>query len=312
MDSTISTKTPESTLKPSKPRHAFANRVDAPRKVRFSQSENRKTTTKSIVRAALDSGASANCFPTSYKGTNHKCAHPNQATLAQAADDQIMASQATDELAIDALPQVSKHVDKCREISTPSLSVNKLCKGDLAVLFHGPRATVFKPATPEVPINGPTIMEGHLDQDAELHVVDVPAAATDPCKFREGAKSSIKHGIKHAKTITFRSVSALINCHHLCFGAPPIESWLSAIKKGWLTSFQGLTAARVNLHCNDKLQTSEGHLKPQRQHVQSSSFRHRTKSTPSQPMKSKISKTCWEWMVQDATPSQQPVGCNAC
>ena len=90
---------------------------------------------------------------------------PSQATLAQVADDQVIASEATDELAIDALPHVSKQVDKHEEITTPSLSVNKLCKGDLAVLFHGPKATVFKPSTPEVSIKGTTIMEGQLDHN---------------------------------------------------------------------------------------------------------------------------------------------------
>ena len=276
-DSTTSSKSSssqslESTLKPSKPRHAFAKRINTPRKVRFSQPEVKASIAKSITRAALDSGASANCFPASCMGTNHKDVSNDEATLAQAADDRITASQAADELALETLPKISEQVDKCNEITTPLPSVNKLCKGDLDVLFHGPKATVFKPSAPAAPIAGQTIMEGQLDSNAELHTVNVLNRDT-PCKFREGTKPSIKH----AKTITFKSVFTLINHHHLCLGAPPIKSWLSAINKGWLTSFPGLAAARVNHYCDEKLLTSKGHLKPQRQHVQPTSPKFRNK-----------------------------------
>ena len=258
--------------------------VHHPKKVRFNLVNQIHHLTKThpptrespVIQAALDSGASANCFPIGYKGTNHKLVAPGQATLAQVADDRIIASEATDELAIAALPPISKHVDKFKDISTPLLSVNKLCKGDLAVLFHGPKATVFKPAGPAVPVTGQTVMEGKLDQQTELYMVDVPTvptAPTTPCKFREGTKSSIKH----ANAITFKSVPALINYYHLCLGAPPMKTWLSAINQGWPTSFPGLTAAQVNLYCNSKTQTAKGHLELQRQHIQSTTLRHRTK-----------------------------------
>ena len=254
--------------------------VHQPKKVRFNPVDQIHHLAKtqpparesSIIQAALDSGASANCFPIGCQGSNHKIVSPSQATLAQVADDRIMASEATDELAIEALPHISKQVDKCKDITTPLLSVNKLCQGNLAVLFHGPKATVFKPSNPMVPINGPTIMEGKLDKETELHMVNIPTTTT-PCKFQEGTKSSIKH----ANMITFKSVPALVNYYHLCLGAPPTKTWLSAINKGWLTSFPGLTAACVKLYCDEKTQTAKGHLKLQRQHVQSTSPKHRTK-----------------------------------
>ena len=88
-------------------------------------------------QAALDSGASANCFPTTHMGTNHQAVTPLEATKAQVADDRIITASATDAIALDQLPTVSKQMDKCDEITTPLLSVNKLCKGDLAVLFQG-------------------------------------------------------------------------------------------------------------------------------------------------------------------------------
>ena len=286
MSSNTSSKSPVSIPKSSKPKNAHTKKIHVPQKVKFGPNNQtnctiktnpnavvpQKTTTKSITQAALDSGASANCFPISHTGINHKRVAPAQATSAQVADDRITALKATNELALETLPQVSKQVDKCKEISTPSLSVNEPCQGDLAVLFHGPKATVFKPSTPEVPIDGQTLMEGQLDQTTELHMVDVPNATSTPCKFRKRNKSSTKH----AKTITFRSVSALINCHHPCLGAPPISSWVAAIEKGWFTSVPGLTATRVKQHCNNKTQTQKGHLKLQRQHVQSTTQKHRT------------------------------------
>jgi len=52
-------------------------------------------------------------------------------------------------------------------------------------------------------------------------------------------------------------------------GAPPISTWIKCIDKGWFTSFPGLTSERVRMYCNKKEETAKGHLKLQRQHVQS-------------------------------------------
>ena len=53
-------------------------------------------------------------------------------------------------------------------------------------------------------------------------------------------------------------------------GAPPISTWIRAIDKGWFSSFPGLTSNRVRQFCTKKIETAKGHLKLQRQHVQSS------------------------------------------
>ena len=72
-----------------------------------------------------------------------------------------------------------------------------------------------------------------------------------------------------ANSITIRTIPALINFYHLTLGAPSISTWLAGIDKGWFSSFPGLTSGRVRQYCTNKLETAKGHLKLQRQHVNS-------------------------------------------
>ena len=116
-------------------------------------------------------------------GTNHQEVSPIDATGAQVANDRITTASATNETALPHPPTISKQMDKCYDISTPLLSVNKLCQGDLAALFHGEKATVFKPTTSQLPlpIHGKQVLEGKLDTATELHMVDIPT--NSPCKL---------------------------------------------------------------------------------------------------------------------------------
>ena len=136
-------------------------------------------------KAALDSAATTNCFPANYRGTNHQ-PHtiPSQAILAQTANDAIMTSIATDQLNAPKLPLIARKTHLFSEINVPLLSVNKLCAGDLAVLFHGPNATVFKPTQPTISIDGEPVLHGTLDKTTELYMVDI--AGSNPCKLQRG------------------------------------------------------------------------------------------------------------------------------
>ena len=137
-------------------------------------------------KAALDSAATTNCFPATHRGTNHQPhRNPQEAIIAQTANDTIMASIATDQINAPGLPPIAKEAHLFNEISVPLLSVNKLCAGDLAVLFHGPNATVYKPTHPTIPIDGESILLGSLDKSTELHMVDI-ADSTNPCKLLGG------------------------------------------------------------------------------------------------------------------------------
>lgn len=153
--------------------------------------------------AALDSGATTSCFPSTFQGTHYTpITQPQDAILAQAADDQIiMTSVARDQLNEPHLPPACWVVHLFNEISIPLLSVNKLCAGDLAVLFHGPTATVFKPSTNTVTIDGEPVMVGTLDKETELYMVQVNGTnnLTAPYKLH-GGTSHLK--VPVSQTIT--------------------------------------------------------------------------------------------------------------
>ena len=145
----VKTITPFNNSPSSKPHH----RHGATKQVRFHlppqyyQHQFGASNTTPIYRAALDSAATTNCFPASYRGAKYQPhANPGEGILAQTANDTIMASIATDLLNEPKLPLIARKTHLFKEINIPLLSVNKLCAGDLAVLFHGPNATVFKPS----------------------------------------------------------------------------------------------------------------------------------------------------------------------
>ena len=105
---------------------------------------------------------------------------------------------------------------------------------------------------------------------------EVNVNGTQPRKLQGGiASSKTTHKINRvtpfhsANSLTIRTTPALINFYHLTLGAPSITTWLSAIEKGWFSSFPGLTSRRVRQYCTNKIETAKGHLKLQRQHVNS-------------------------------------------
>ena len=140
-----------------------------------------------VFQSALDSGATTNCFPASYRGTNYQPVGPNESILAQVADDNFMTSVARDSLNIPTLPETSREAHLFKEISIPLLSVNKICAGDLAVLFYGAQATVFKPKENTIRIDGTPVLLGTLDKQTELYMVDVHS--TPPCTIQGGNNS---------------------------------------------------------------------------------------------------------------------------
>ena len=195
-----------------------------------------------VYKAALDSGATTTCFPSHYRGNNYQpVTQPSDSLLAQAANDEIIASVATDQLNEPNLPPIAKEAHLFHEISVPFLSVNNLCKGNLAVLFNGPKATVFKPDRSNLPIPGETVLEGHLDNQSELYMVDIHGTNPTHTKLQRG--NTRKPKLHSTKSLTIRTVPALINFYHMTLGAPPISTWITGIDKGWFTSFPGLTSA---------------------------------------------------------------------
>ena len=57
------------------------------------------------IKAAIDSGATTNCFPATFRGSNYKpVTDPDAAVIAQVANDEIIMSVGTDTLDEPALP----------------------------------------------------------------------------------------------------------------------------------------------------------------------------------------------------------------
>ena len=80
------------------------------------------------------------------------------------------------------------------------------------------------------------------------------------CSQHHVMQISARHNpVKQAtqvKSITIRLVPASMKHCHVNSGASPIGSLLQAVEKGWLTSFPGLTTARVEEHCRNSKRMS--------------------------------------------------------
>ena len=160
---------------------------------------------------------------------------------------------ATDCLNEPALPKIAQDTYLFDEISIPLLSVKKMCAGDLAVLFYGREATVFKPAKNTIHIDGTPVLLGSLDKKTELYTVNVHGG---PLHILRGGNTVhdinntanktnelIHSNFHQANSLTMCTIPALINYYHMTMGAPSITTWIKAINKGWFASFPGLTSA---------------------------------------------------------------------
>ena len=57
--------------------------------------------------------------------------------------------------------------------------------------------------------------------------------------------------------------------HHATLGAPKTSTMIKAIDKGFLTTFPRLTSPLIKKHLPPAVETAQGHLDQQRQHLQS-------------------------------------------
>ena len=185
-----------------------------------------------------------------------------------------MAPTSTDELDIVKLPKSASKCHKFKNMSASLISVSQLDKeADLAAVFHNKKVTAIDPVNKNkgLKIAGDIILEEELKSNGlcmtKLHD---NTFVTDDCpypRFKNMGSPTDEHAQHRANALTVRTVPALIDCYHMCLGAPPIKSWLAAIDKGWFTSWPGLTAGLVRKCCSDKPQTTYGHMQLKRQHV---------------------------------------------
>jgi hypothetical protein len=177
-----------------------------------------------------------------------------------------MKSVATDELNLTKLPAAARSCHKFEEMTIPLISVKRLCAADLDVLFRDRRVVVTDK-------QGTTVLAGALDPTTELYMVELQDSGALP-----GGDTPMKpHRAASAHTI--KTVPGLINFYYYTLGTPPISTWLKGIKKGWFTSWPGLTGDRVKEYCTDKEETAHGHLQLLRQHVNSTKDKP-TRATP--------------------------------
>ena len=65
----------------------------------------------------------------------------------------------------------------------------------------------------------------------------------------------------------------LVEFLHGCCGSPVKSTFLKAIKKGYFNSWPGLTTKLVNDHLLPSPATAKGHIKQERQHLQSTKIK---------------------------------------
>lgn len=83
----------------------------------------------------------------------------------------------------------------------------------------------------------------------------------------QGGDTPIANKHRAASVHTIKTVLALINFYGITLGAPPINTWVEGIKKGWFTSWPGLDQERVKKYCTKKVQTTYGHQQLLRQGI---------------------------------------------
>ena len=217
---------------------------------------------------ALDSGATDHFLPTAYRGDDHR--PTSNGMQVKCANDAIMTASATDSLSLSNLPIQARGCHKFDDVSTPLISVGKLCDNDLFVLFTRDKVLVTDRS-------GETVMEGHRT-DGLYHVPihDGVAETTKyalprvPCNSNPVPIGGTAGMATAASAYEVQTVAALINFFHMSLGSPSIPEWINCINKNWFKSWPGLNADRVRKHCDKKEQTTLGNQKMIKKNVRTS------------------------------------------
>ena len=177
--------------------------------------------------------------------------------------------------------------------NTSPAAVKPLDEAGCAVVFCNQQVKAIKAEDSTITVPGAEVLSGQLKPTTGLCMTDlhdgvdhnsnitadkistkgtahVAAQSTLPHPRCKNTGSPAQEHLMHrANVLRLRTVPALINFHHVTLGAPPVQTWLEGIRKGWFSSWPGVTAARVRKCCANKPQTSHGHTQSLRQHTQS-------------------------------------------
>ena len=225
-----------------------------------------------VTRGAIDSGATDHFLPTTYRGDNHQAT--SNGMKVKCANNSIMTSTSTDVLSLAKLPPLARTCHKFDDVSTPLLSVGKLCDNNLHVLFSQNKVTV----TDKAPIlTGTTVMEGRRQNGLysvpihdEAHTL--PRVNALPRVNRINPIGNTAGMATAASAYEVQTVAALTNFFHMTLGSPSIPEWINCINNNWFKSWPGLSADRVRKHCTKKEQTTLGNQKMIKKNVRTSNI----------------------------------------
>ena len=140
------------------------------------------------------------------------------------------------------------------------LSIGQLCGNDYTAHFSKTKVTIKNN-------NNKVVLEGPHDKWIKLCKIDAPIATptTIPKNPPTAPPLPQANGIIWKKT----TMSELAIYHNTSLGALPPSLVLKAIEKGYLSTFSSLTKELIQKYLPQSIETAQGHLDQQRQHLQS-------------------------------------------
>ncbi len=172
------------------------------------------------------------------------------------------------ELPFEQLSSKAREADILPGLKTPLISVNKMSEEGYTTIFHpGEKGvTIHQAGTVAITTTIPPILQGCKTNGAKLWTVTADQTTT-------------KEGVNHAYDLP--SISQTVRYLHAAAGYPTKATWTKAIKAGNFNTWPTITPATVNCHFPESDKTQKGHMKRQRQGVQSTRVRKEIEETTS-------------------------------
>ena len=218
----------------------------------------------------IDSGATDHFMPTHFQGTNHRSVLDG--VQVRCANNTLMLSRAVDRLPLPNLPATTLACHKFDEISTPLISVGKICDGGCYMLFDEKRVIIFSKTLKalaigyrnplsklyEIPLKSAPLMRNPIEP-----VPRVPASSPR-------VNTTIQQLACGAYTVQFdialgayemKTVPMIVKFVHATLGFPVISTLIKAIEQNFLVTWPGMTKERVLQYLDKSEHTPKGHMR---------------------------------------------------
>eukprot|EP00978_Attheya_sp_CCMP212_P027606 scaffold92901_cov49-Attheya_sp.AAC.1 len=178
---------------------------------------------------------------------------------------------------IPQLPAKAKVARVFEEITSANLlSTGQLCDAGCTAIYTS-KDVKFVKGDVIIDTSGECIIEGKRNPTNGLWDVKVDLVPTSTNKQQhingiirpKTTKTDLINGIIRKKT----TKTDLVKYHHISLGSPTSVALLNGIKKGFLTTFPGLTEELVKKYLPKSIDTAKGHLQQQRQGLQSTKIK---------------------------------------